>query len=303
MPLNRLLFVCMCLFFCETYSQNIEASLHFDTDTFSIGKICKATLTISHPDTTSIIFPQKKEAFTPFEWVSQEVVPSKTKGNTVKDVVIYRLQSFDISPKQALTLRYRYMQGGDTITEYISSDSLKLQYRIAQNDSLKSLTFKGYEELIAIDEPPNTLLIAFLSIAILAILVIIFVSVRKPITSYFRRQLILREWGNIRRQLAKLRSQKIPQSTYLDELNKIWKDVFAKENYISLRSLTTPELIPFIEEQTNLSEEQKALLIHTARTSDKVIYANIPVETAEIEQISAGIHGVLEALFQQKLKV
>ena len=103
--------------------------------------------------------------------------------------------------------------------------------------------------------------------------------------------------------MAKLRSQKIAQAVYLDELNKIWKDVFAKENYISLRSLTTPELIPFIEEQANLSEEQKAQLIHTTRISDKVIYANIPVETSEIEQISAGVHGVLDALFQQKLKL
>lgn len=302
MPSKNFLLLLICMYFYDAYSQNIRASLRFDTDTFSIGKVCNATLTIAHSDTLVVIFPQKKDLFSPFEWLSQEIVPTKTLGHTAKDAVIYHLQSFDIAPKQALTLTYRYLQGKDTISAQISSDSLHLQYRISDKDSLNTLKFKSHEELISIDEPPNTLLIALLVIAILALLVIIGVSVRKPITVYFRRQIILREWGNIRRQLTKLRNQKIPQSAYLDELNKIWKDVFAKENAIALRSLTTPELIPFIEEQTSLSEAQKSLLIHTARTSDKVIYANIPVESAEIEQISAGVASILENLFQQKLK-
>ncbi len=302
MSFKTLLFILISSPLYAAFSQNIQAILHFDTDTFSIGSLCTATLSLSHPDSMVVIFPKKTGVFTPFEWVSQENVPTNTVGHLAKDVVHYQLQCFEIAQKQALTLSYRYIKGKDTISAQITSDTIRLQAKISESDSLKTLTFKAYTELIPIAEPPNTLLISLLAIAMLAALVMIVVSLRKPITAYFRRQLILREWGNIRRQLAKLRSQKIAQSVYLDELNKIWKDVFAKENYISLRSLTTPELIPFIEEQANLSPEQKTLLIHTARTSDKVIYANIPAETAEIEAISTGIYAVLDALFQQKLK-
>lgn len=302
MSLKKLLLIVLSIQTYFTYSQNIKANIQFDQDTFSIGKICNATLSISHPDTIVVIFPQRKDIIAPFEWTGQEIFPTQTTNHLSKDAIQYHLQSFDLAPKQSLTLKYYYLKGKDTISAQVSSDSLSLQYRIMNTDSLQSLAFKSYSDLISIPEPPNTLLILLLSTAILAGTVILIFSLRKPIAAYFRRQLILREWSNIRRQLAKLRNQKIAQSVYLDELNKIWKDVFAKENYISLRSLTTPELIPFIQNQDNLSEEQKAMLIHTTRISDKVIYANIPVESNEIENISTGVHSVLETLFHQKLR-
>jgi hypothetical protein len=285
--------------FCS-FSQKIEAKLDFLSDTIAIGRPIPLRFEIKHPDTTVVLFPRSTTQLGKYMIASQEVFPTKTVRNISTDAIIYYLQSFEIADKQAIELSYAYLVGNDTLRDSVQSDSVKWVSRIPNlNDSL---TYKHHLGVLPLKTPANVWLITFVILASILLLIGMGFLLKNPITRYLQKRFILREWGNLRKQISRLQQQIGNQPVYLDEMNKLWKDALEQEDGISFRSMTTTELIPNLEESENLSSEQKEILIKAAKAGDKVIYAGIQIQKSELESISEGISSVLEAVFQSKMK-
>lgn len=283
-------------------AQPLQASLTFLSDTVSVGGIIQARLIISHPDTLAVFFPQSPADFFPFELKDKSLRPTHTLNHRSIDTVLYQLQTFELAPKQALSLPYRFLSKNDTLTRFVNSDSIELQFRIKTTDSLSQLTYKPTKGLILLQDPPNLILISILvAIGLFGVFFVI-ISLRRPIARYLRRQLIKQEWNGIKRQLSRVLSLKNNQAKYMEELNKVWKDVFEKELKTPLRSLTTTELIPTLQSSEALPDAHKSLLIHAAQIGDKTIYAGIPASKEEMDSLTKGIEDVLSAVYENKLK-
>ena len=285
--------------FCS-FSQKIEAKLDFLSDTIAIGRPIPLRFEIKHPDTTVVLFPRSTTQLGKYMIASQEVFPTKTVRNISTDAIIYYLQSFEIADKQAIELSYAYLVGNDTLRDSVQSDSVKWVSRIPNiNDSL---TYKHHLGVLPLKTPANIWLITFVILSSILLLIGVGFLLKNPIMRYLQKRFILREWGNLRKQISRLQQQIGNQPVYLDEMNKLWKDALEQEDGISFRSMTTTELIPNLEESENLSSEQKEILIKAAKAGDKVIYAGIQIQKSELESISEGISSVLEAVFQSKMK-
>lgn len=285
--------------FCAK-AQKIEAKLDFLSDTIAIGRPIPLRFEIKHPDTTVVLFPRSTTQLGKYTIASQEVFPTKTVRNISTDAVIYYLQSFEIADKQAIELSFAYLVGNDTIRDSVQSDSVKWISRIPEVSD--SLTYKHHLGVLPMKTPANVWLITFVILGALTLLIGLGFLLKNPITRYLQKRFILREWGNLRKQISRLQQQIGNQPVYLDEMNKLWKDALAQEGGVSLRSMTTTELIPNLEESENLSPEQKEILIKAAKAGDQVIYAGIQIKKSELETISDGISNVLEAVFQSRMK-
>lgn len=283
-----------------SFAQKIEAKLDFLSDTIAIGRPIPLRFEIKHPDTTVILFPRSTTQLGKYTIANQEVIPTKTIHHTSTDAVIYYLQSFEIADKQAIELSYSYLVGNDTIRDSVQSDSVKWVSRIPEmNDSLN---YKHHLGVLPMKTPANVWLITLVILGLLSLLMGLGFLLKNPITRYLKKRFILREWGNLRKQISRLQQQIGNQPVYLDEMNKLWKDALAQEGGVSFRSMTTTELIPNLEESENLSPEQKEILIQAAKAGDQVIYAGIQIKKSELETISEGISGVLEAIFHSRMK-
>lgn len=283
-------------------AQTVHGSLDFASDTFAVGKELILRLTLTHPDTIPVFFPTKNQNFGAFEFLREELIPTQTYGNTSTDVVLYHLQCFEVDKIQHLYMSYRYLQNGDTLTEQVSSDTLYLNERIAQKDSLSKLSYRASRGILSIEDPINFYWVLVATIISIFAFVFVILLLRKPFLRYFHRQIVKREWNGIRRQLQKLQTQSHKQSFYLDELNKIWKEIFGKAYNVQLRSLTTSELVPILENDETFSDYQNQVLIATAKASDKVIYAGQQLSSTEINSINEGIKTIIDDYYKNKIQ-
>lgn len=284
------------------FAQTVHGSLDFATDTFAVGKELVLRLAITHPDTIPVFFPAKNQNLGAFEFLGEEIIPTQTYGHTSTDVVLYHLQCFEVDKIQHLYMSYRYLHNGDTLSEQLSSDTLYFNERISQKDSLSKLSYRASRGILSIEDPINLYWVLVATVLTIFALIFMILVLRKPFLRYFHRQIVKREWSGIRRQLQKLQAQSHKQSFYLDELNKIWKEIFGKAYNVQLRSLTTSELVPILESDETFSDYQNQVLIATAKASDKVIYAGQQLPPAEIAAINEGIKTVIDDYYKNKIQ-
>lgn len=297
-----LLLLCFLLFQGQVCAQPVRASAYFEKDTFALGALVALKINIQHHDTTPVIFPSETSNFSPFVYVRKQVVPTLTTNHSAIDQVTYMLQCFDLQRNIRLRLNCHYVQGKDTFTIPIETGVLTLNERIIGKDSLESASFRIQNGVILIKDPINPYIFIGLIVAVVAILGTIVFSLRKPVTNYLRRQLIRREWYTIRRQLQRIQGQMQNQPLFFDELNKIWKEVVGKDLPVSLRSLTTSELLPVLSAIPELTKDQAERLCYTAKVGDKVIYAGIPLKKQELQFVANDVKEILEDIYSHKIQ-
>src|SRR5688500_10227732 len=76
----------------------------FQEDSVKLGQQVNYLFFHRHSATEEIIFPDSTYNFSPFELVSRQYFPTRTKGGWSHDSVVYTLRTFDIAPVQTLAL-------------------------------------------------------------------------------------------------------------------------------------------------------------------------------------------------------
>lgn len=297
------IYLTICFQLCASllFAQPPSAKLAFLTDTFALGRVVQLSLKITHPDTQVVIFPKTEKNLGIFEVVGQNFLPTQTQDHISTDEAHYQLQGFEVVNTAAVSLSYAYVAGSDTLTMQVDSDTIRLNERIANTDGLEKIAYKSFAGVEQVSDPLNPIVMVIGGILTLLVMGFFASVLNKPVRNYLRRQHIKREWANVRRQLQKLQAKQGQQAFYLDELNKLWKEIIGREHHIPFRSYTTSELLPLLNEQPFFSPMEKHNLRYIAKEADKVIYAGFDLNPKEVERMGLIVEQVLERFYEEKL--
>ncbi|MEM7660175.1 MAG: hypothetical protein AAF399_28970 [Bacteroidota bacterium] len=299
--MRALIVIVFACWLSPVWGQSIEATLAFDSDTTAVGRLQQVVMEIFHPEDIVVVFPLNKEAFLPFELVSQEAEPTRTEEGKSIDRVIYQVRTFELKEKQALRLPYAYLPPGtqqqDTSWEYVSSDTIRLKARIAEEQAADSL--EAFGELDQVSEPPDYSLLTILGIILLIMLVPLGIFLRGPIQRYLRLQGLKQEWQSIRKEIKGLGKQ-TDQAEVLNQLNRIWKHYLDPDDTVGLRSMTTTELQIHIPELMFLTRPQQEILLKLSQVSDQVIYAGEHIQEDVISGLTWELYEVIDATYQER---
>jgi len=290
----------MLLLPCLGQRSRIVSELSFLADSLALGKIVPIELRVIHPKEVSVIFPNHTANFRPFELVDFQAQPTIFTGNMVTDVAVYQVKSFDISDQQYLKLRFGSITGTDTNWQHtVDSDTIYFARNLPAE--FEDLEFKRFEELSALEEARSYRGLLAILTAVILILALLLLILRRPIQRYLAVRSHSLEWQGIKRQLKKL-AQVQDQRIFFPAINKLWKAYLDPDNKMALLSLTTTELRTEISKLKYLTMEHQQNLIKTAVAADQVIYAGHSVEGLSSQEVSARIRKVMQTVFEIRKK-
>ncbi|MEM7374725.1 MAG: hypothetical protein AAF587_39400 [Bacteroidota bacterium] len=292
-----LLFICAFLLFGHSQAQEVLAILEFDTDTVSLGRPVPLHLSISHPEDIVVVFPVGKKEFEPFELAGRKVEPTLTDEGLSVDAVTYQLRTFDLAPKQAVSLSYAYVVGKDTIREIVRSDSLRLNFQVHTDPDAGA--FQTIDGVLPLSPPPNYGLWTMLGVMLLILLGALAVLLRRPIDRYLRLQRLKQEWMEVRKQLKRL-GQHSNQTYQLDQMNHLWKGYIDPDDAMGFLSMTTTELKNNLPLLMFLTRSQKDILLQAAMAGDKVIYANEQIPKDEVDSLIWNLHEIIDTVYGER---
>lgn len=254
-------------------------------------------MSLTHPEEMVVIFPRKEEAFQPFELVSSDVTPTKTKSGISVDAVRYRLRTFDLAPKQAVLLPYAYLIGSDTIQKFVRSDSLQILFRIPKGE--ESGNFQAFEGILTLPLPPNYSLWILIGIILLILLFILAIFLRQPLDRYLKLQRLKQEWMEVRKELKRL-ERHTDQSYQMDQLNHLWKEYLDQSDEIGLLSMTTTELQNNLPLLMFLTRSQKDILLKASQVGDQVIYAGESIPQEDFNTLIWELHEIIDTAYEER---
>ena len=281
----------------EGFGQSVRAMLQFQQDSFRLGQTVELRLLVERSPGTQVILPNQSGYFVPFEMLTYEVEPTRTVNGKEWDVVQYRLRSFEVNEYQTVSLKVGYLQNRDTVFLTVASDTLFLSGLIA--GELEDLEYQTYKDLILLTDPPNYRMAVLLGIALVLLIVLLYLVLRKPLRRYLAMRSLQLEWQQVRRKLKKL-EQLQDLSVFFPAVNTLWKSYLDPDEKMALRSMTTTELRAMITRISYLNAEQQRSLIQIAQAGDAVIYAGEADSSLEPSQIVNALRKILRQSFEQK---
>ncbi|MEZ4848373.1 MAG: hypothetical protein R3B93_07085 [Bacteroidia bacterium] len=281
-----------------SFGQDIDARLFFIEDTMAVGKIVGLKMTISHPEDIVVVFPGKSADFFPFELVSYIPQPTQTDDGISVDMITYEVRSFELIPQQSLSLPFLYLKDKDTLSSYVTSDTILLNKRIPEASD--QLPYKTNDGIVSLEDPPNYMLIFSFIFGGIAILVILGFFLKKPLLRYLEVRKINGEWEKVKMELQQL-DQNPDQVFVLEQLNDIWKKSLDPDDKLSLRAKTTTELQKDIFQLEHFTIEHHNILLKAAQSSDQVIYAGKVMDSPEISNLIRQVKQVLGIAYTRRM--
>jgi hypothetical protein len=160
--------------FCLPFTILAQPSITFSKDSIKIGEEVKLTMVFRHSPTQEVFFPDSTYNFAPFEYVSRLNFPTRTVDTISTDCTIYTLQTFELDPKQWITLQATILSGKDSIEIPSNEAFIWLQEVITEMPD--SLDLKANTEFLEVKKQFNypyfiiaTSILAFLSFGILLV--------------------------------------------------------------------------------------------------------------------------------------
>lgn len=281
-------------------AQTAKAKLEFQVDTIELGRIVPLHLEIKHHVDVVVRLPEKEIAFKPYELVNYEPALSKIDGSTSIQSGTYYIRSFEVAPKQSITLPYYTIHGKDTSLSLVSSDSVIFAARI--KEVTPYLPFQFNAGVFDLKVPLNYLLIAFgvLGAGLLGFLM--YRLLKKPVQRIQVMQAIRTHWNQTKQALMEL-NQKMDESpeTWWAKFNDIWKSYLEHGAEQPIRSLTTTELIENIE-HISPHPEFHSHFIQTSKLGDQAMYAGIAVNRSDQTFSLSQMHDMLERIYKDRIK-
>lgn len=281
----------------QALAQGPTARLDFLSDSMLLGQVCDLRLEIRHPRDMVILADQEAEAFFPFELIDVQPEGTITRQETSIDRAVYRVRSFDISPRQGIKLRYVGISGGDTTEYWVESDSIGF---ISLLDPGQSQEFKWEKDILDLKAPLNYGLIFLIVALALSAIYVLVRAARKPWQRYQQVRTLRQEWARTQKALKRLKKDHPEQIAFLKALNHLWKAYLDPEDQWHLVSLTTTELKTQLSHYPLLSDQQAAQLVQTASLADQVVFAGRPTNWKQLNQLGMAVESILAEVYQQR---
>jgi len=239
----------------------------FQQDSVKIGESVQFSFYSQHPATAEVIFPDSTYNFSPFELVARQFFPTRTKGATSLDSIVYTLRTFSVEPVQFLSIPIFILAKNDTIQ--ISSRPDKINLVQLVRDKVSPENLKNSTELAHIKERFNSTYWLIGAAVFLLILIFVWLLFGKRIIIRYRLY-----------TLQKQHTQFINRfNTYIDQFNQseslqtieqaitLWKNYLTDLEGNAINSFTTREVATFYNDDEDVTT--------ALRLFDKAIYGNI----------------------------
>lgn len=269
--LNKFFFLILIIIFLFPLRNKAAEKLPvglFQEDSVKIGLLVRYVLYYQHSSNLEVIFPDSAASYAPFEFVSKNFFPTRTKGQVSTDSAVYIFRTFDITPVQRLQVPVMILQKNDTIVVKPLADSVFLQEMVSITpDNL--LTLKSNTQLMEVKERFNyPYVLAGLGIAFLAMLGIWGLFGRKMIINYKLYKLKNDHSAFVSRYNAHI--ERFNRSQSLQNIEKaitLWKNYLTRLEGSAINSFTTKEIAQFYGQDEDVATALKLF--------DKAIYGNM----------------------------
>jgi hypothetical protein len=234
-----------------------------------VGLPVKYALSYRHDPNKDVFFPDSTYNFAPFEMVDRKYFPTVTNELGSLDSVVYTLISFDVTPKQELSLPVYVREKRDCTRIFSPMDYVVLKSIIKPNVSIDTMQLKKDTRLILIPQQINFPLIFLIILGILVLTGIVFWFFGEPI----RRQIRLFNFSSRYDDFQKL-FQRLSRGTddakkRLENIEKaivLWKKYIERLENKPFTTFTTTEILD------NLKDSR---LADALREIDATVYGGV----------------------------
>jgi hypothetical protein len=234
-----------------------------------VGLPVKYALSYRHDPKKDVFFPDSTYNFAPFEMVDRKYFPTITNESGSLDSVIYTFISFDVTPKQELSLPVYVRAKQDCTRIFAPMDYVVLESIIKPNVSIDTMQLKKDTRLITIPQQINFPLIFLIILGMLVLTGIIFWFFGEPIRRQIRLFNFSRRYDDFQKLFQRLSRGTDDAKKRLENIEKaivLWKKYIERLENKPFTTFTTKEILD------NLKDSR---LADALREIDATVYGGV----------------------------
>jgi hypothetical protein len=234
-----------------------------------VGLPVQYALSYRHDATKDVFFPDSTYNFAPFELVDRKYFPTVTNEFGSLDSVVYTFISFDVTPKQELSLPVYVRTKQDCTRIFAPMDYVILKSIIKPNVSIDTMQLKKDTRLVPIAEQINFPLIFLIILGILVLGGIIFWFFGEPIRRQIRLFNFRRRFDDFQKLFQRLSRGTDDSKKRLENIEKaivLWKKYIERLENKPFTTFTTKEILD------NLKDNR---LADALREIDATVYGGV----------------------------
>lgn len=254
-----------------------------------VGLPVKYALSYRHDATKDVFFPDSTYNFAPFELVDRQYFPTVTTENSSLDSVVYTLISFDVSPKQELSLPVYVKAKQDCTRIFSPMDYVVLKSIIQPNANIDTMSLKKDTRMIPIAQQVNFPLIFLIMIGLGIVTSLIFWFFGKPIKRQIRLFNFSRRYDDFQKLFQRLSRGTDDAKKRLENIERaivLWKKYLERLENKPFTTFTTKEILD------NLKDNRLAdALREIDATVYGGVYSNKTISSLQIlQELAEGIY-------------
>jgi hypothetical protein len=234
-----------------------------------VGLPVQYALSYRHDATKDVFFPDSTYNFAPFQMVDRKYFPTVTNESGSLDSVVYTLISFDVTPKQELSLPVYVRAKRDCTRIFSPMDYVVLKSIIKPNVSIDTMQLKKDTRLILIPQQINFPLIFLIILGILVLTGIVFWFFGEPVRRQIRLFNFRRRYDDFQKLFQRLSRGTDDAKKRLENIEKaivLWKKYIERLENKPFTTFTTTEILD------NLKDSR---LADALREIDATVYGGV----------------------------
>lgn len=298
--LNHFFFACVlaCLPL-GLVAQQVVVTLTPIDQAIKVGIPFQVELSVRHPEDVVVVFPDSAGDYAPYELVKSTPRPTHTEAGTSIDATLLDLLSWEIDSIQKMQFSAAYLDPkGDTVP--VPSNTVELTFLPVVTAYSDTLKLRMIENLLPVAEPFNFVAWSVVSVVLIAIGLLLFFLLRRPVAKTLRRWAVKRDWQRFRKDYQGVLPLVPQQEQFTTALSAAWKRYLDRRNALHLRALTTSELEEALKEIAILSPDDIQVLVALGRSRDMLLYAGMPESEERLRALHERIGTIMEKEFLRR---
>ncbi len=230
-------------------AQNTRPVGDFLVGSTKIGQPVKYALSFHHPKNMELFFPDSTYAFAPFEFISKEYFPTKTKDSISMDSVVYTLRTFEIKKIIELSLPVFIVEQGDTIRQYSTHDRIIVKQYLAEVSD--SLVFQTDTTFVKVDNKYNYPYFLMVLFFVTLIVILFYFILGKAVLRNYRLYKMYNNHIQFLRTFEKWHKEMevSPNLLAMETVLGEWKNYLTRLEQKPINTFTTTEIISLFNKE------------------------------------------------------
>ncbi len=296
---KKLLFISLCVFSFQLYSQEVTVTATVDSNTINIGDWIKLAVKVQHPAAIQVQWQQLRDTLDSFEIVQQDTLLQKNENGIVTESKTLTISNFNSGTHYVPSVSVYYRSANDTALQTAQSNRIPVDVRAIQVDTSQAI--KDIKPPLSV--PLSVQEILFYLLIILAIAgigygIYYFMQKRKQnVEQIIEEKPFIPAHILATQRLNELEAKRLWQNgeikLFYIEATEIIRQYFEGRYGITALEMTTDEVLQQLE-KFNL-EKEITNTIHTfLSNADLVKFAKYLPIMSENEMVLPQAHSIIE---------